>query len=280
MSDMAWIESHTTLGRHRKLIEAARPLRLRPVYLMGHLHALWHATLEQAEDGDLSSWSDDMIAHAAEYPGEPSEFVRRLFAAKWLDGDLDAQPRKVLVHDWLDYAGLYLTRKYGTRGKEKLNAIWLKHGREYGAKQVLYNSRSARCTTPARTSDGLVLNSEGESTKAEDQRQDAQTPPKEEVLESHAPFPPALDVPVFHAAWGEWLAYRRSMGWKIPKSKTIALRFKEFETWGVEAAVESIHQSIRNAWQGLFKPKQSPPQVSPRAGNIFGSRRYVEPNAG
>lgn len=279
---MAWIESHTQLGRHRKLIEAARSLRLRPVYLMGHLHALWHATLEQAEDGDLSSWSDDMIAHAAEYPGEPSEFVRRLYAARWLDGDLDAQPRRVLIHDWLDHAGLYLTRKYGNRGKEKLAAIWSKHGREYGAKQVLYSSSSASCTTSACTSDGLVINSQEELVSCAEEIPKP-NPPKGD-LKGQVAFPPALDHPDFHAAWEEWLDFRRSMRWKLPAEKTVASRFKEFEAWGKDAAIESIQQSIRNAWQGLFPPKKNSHGKAlangENYGHAFGSRRYREPSAG
>jgi len=75
---MAWIESHTILIRHRKLIDLSHDLRLRPVYVMGHLHALWHAALEQAEDGDLSQWSDEFIASSACYPGSAPQFVSLL----------------------------------------------------------------------------------------------------------------------------------------------------------------------------------------------------------
>lgn len=121
---MPWIESHTVLLHHRKLIELARDLRLKPAHCMGHLHALWHAALEQREDGDLSSWSDDFIAAAADYSGDAPLFVSLLRTRGWLDG--------ALIHDWLDYAGRYLTAKYKTRDRERLSAIWSKHGRVYG----------------------------------------------------------------------------------------------------------------------------------------------------
>jgi hypothetical protein len=86
---------------------------------MGHLHSLWHAALEQQEDGDLSSWSDEFIAQMADYPGDAPQFVRLLQKHNWLEG-------KVL-HDWLDYAGKYLTAKYRTANPKKLRQILSKH---------------------------------------------------------------------------------------------------------------------------------------------------------
>lgn len=131
---MAWIESHTVLIRHRKLIETARALRLKPVYLLGHFHALWHAALEQQEDGDLSSWTDDLIAEYSCYEGDAAKYVSLLDQFGWLDGRL--------LHDWLDYAGLYLTKKYSTSNRAKLIAIWKKHGQVYGSQdQPLVNKQ-------------------------------------------------------------------------------------------------------------------------------------------
>lgn len=121
---MPWIESHTVLIRHRKLIEFSSELRISPAYAVGHLHVLWHAALEQAEDGDLSSWSDEFIATSACYTGGAPRFVSLLQKHKWLEGRL--------IHDWLDYAGLYLTRKYAKDNRPRLVAIWAKHGRTYG----------------------------------------------------------------------------------------------------------------------------------------------------
>lgn len=116
---MPWIESHTVLLRHRKLIELAKDLRIKPVYALGHLHALWHAALEQQEDGDLSSWSDELIAELSGFDGSAPQYVSLLQLHGWLDG-------KVL-HDWLDYAGKYLTAKYRTANPKKLRQILFKH---------------------------------------------------------------------------------------------------------------------------------------------------------
>lgn len=120
---MAWIESHTVLIRHRKLIAMARALRLKPVYLLGHLHALWHAALEQQEDGDLSSWSDDLIAELSGYQGDALQYVSLLQQFGWLDGKL--------IHDWTDYVGRYLESKYRSSNPERLRTIWAKYSSEY-----------------------------------------------------------------------------------------------------------------------------------------------------
>ena len=99
-----WIKSHTVLLRHRKVVGLARELRIPPVYAMGHLHALWHTVMEQQEDGDLSAWSDTMIAEAAAWDGEPKLFTAALRQQRWLDAD-------GRIHDWSEYAGRYLTAR-------------------------------------------------------------------------------------------------------------------------------------------------------------------------
>jgi len=121
---LAWIESHTILIRHRKIIELARELRLRRSYIMGHLHALWHAALEQAEDGDLSQWSDELIAEMSDYPGSAPQYVRLLQKYGFLDNKI--------IHDWLDYSGKYLETKYRSSNPQKIIDIWAKHNIEYG----------------------------------------------------------------------------------------------------------------------------------------------------
>lgn len=112
---MAWIESHTVLMSHRKTLGLARDLRIRKSYAMGHLHALWHTALTQQENGDLSSWTHEMIAECADYPGNAPQFVELLRKHGWMDGDYK-------LHDWWQYAGPYLRGKY-KKSPEKWIAV-------------------------------------------------------------------------------------------------------------------------------------------------------------
>lgn len=126
---MPWIESHTLLAGHRKVLGCARELRIRPVYLIGHLHAFWHTVLEQCEDGDITSWDNEFIAHAALWTGDADRFFEALTNPDrpWIDL---LGGRKV-VHDWLDSAGRYLESRYRTADPLRLVAIWEKHHRVY-----------------------------------------------------------------------------------------------------------------------------------------------------
>ena len=97
----------------------ASHLQVQPVVILGHIHALWHTVLEQQEDGDLAKWSDAFIAQAAHWTGESLIFVNELRQCGFLDGSL--------LHDWIDYAGRYLTSKYRITNPMKLQKILTKH---------------------------------------------------------------------------------------------------------------------------------------------------------
>ena len=122
---MAWVESHTVLIRHRKTVSFALELGIKPVQAVGHLHALWHSALEQAEDGDLSKWTKGFIAAAACWEGDAEKFCKALVDCGWMT-------EAGLLHDWLDYVGRYLRDRYHSKNRAKLVEMWAKHGRSYG----------------------------------------------------------------------------------------------------------------------------------------------------
>lgn len=94
-------------------------------------------------------------------------------------------------------------------------------------------------------------------------------------------YPPELDTPAFRSAWADYLAYRREGKLRPLKPRSVAGQIKEMATWGEPAAIESIRQTIRQSWQGLFAPKgqsagsgYGPTQIK---NDLFGSCR---PDAG
>jgi len=139
--------------RHRKLLATARDLRIKPVYLLGHLHALWHVVLEQQEDGDLSNWTDETIAAAAGFDGDAAKFVSLLTSHKWIDFASTSKR----IHDWLDFAGQYLVTKYARRNRDRLAEIWQKYGRKYGEKGCHSDSNSDSQWTANGLSESLSL---------------------------------------------------------------------------------------------------------------------------
>jgi hypothetical protein len=115
--EMPWIESHTEIERHRKVILMAADLDMPPVHLSGHLHALWHNVLEQQETGCLKDWPNGLIAKMAMYEGDADKFVNLMLKHGFLE------PHMMLIHHWLDYVGKFLWRKYHSSNPAKLNEI-------------------------------------------------------------------------------------------------------------------------------------------------------------
>lgn len=144
---MAWIESHTVLVRHRKVLLTAHDLGIKPVVLVGHLTVFWHAVLEQQEDGNLDGWPSAMIAQAAAWDDDADVFVHALRLRGWIDDHL--------VHDWLDYVGKFLHSKYSTSNPKKLKEIYAMHGYKYGKGKGKYGKVKAQDKRNVSTGEAL-----------------------------------------------------------------------------------------------------------------------------
>lgn len=70
-------------------------------------------------------------------------------------------------------------------------------------------------------------------------------------------MPAELETEAFRAAWADWLAYRRECKVSKYKPRAMAAQLATLAEWGHDVAVESIRQSIRQQWRGLFEPKAS-----------------------
>src|SRR5690606_31920287 len=95
-------ESHQSLAKHKKLLRLAGLLRTDRITLIGHLHLLWWWGLDNADiDGNLGDVTSYEISEAAEWKGDPDEFVSALEQAGFLERYND----HFVLHDWYDYAG-------------------------------------------------------------------------------------------------------------------------------------------------------------------------------
>lgn len=112
---MAWIESHQEIGHHPKTGRLARALNITRPAAIGHLHLLWHWALDYAEDGDLSDFEAGEIAEAMMWGGEPSELLKALTAAGFMDRDADT----LQIHDWDDYAGRLIEQRMANAEKQR-----------------------------------------------------------------------------------------------------------------------------------------------------------------
>ncbi len=74
--------------------------------------------------------------------------------------------------------------------------------------------------------------------------------------------PPELDHPEFHAAWNEWILYRKERKFSPYKPIGLSALFSKLIDWerthGIREVAAALKTSIRNQWRGVFEPKPDP----------------------
>ena len=131
---MAWIESHQSLGNHRKLLTFIRILNISDVEAVGYLHYLWWWSLDNAPDGNLTGIPSDDIAMAGHWnqPGRGRkrnswQFVSALINSHFIDINTELTPNSfelppnstLYLHDWDNYAGKLIDRRRANSERQK-----------------------------------------------------------------------------------------------------------------------------------------------------------------
>lgn len=107
----SWIESHTTMRNHKKLIALCNTLQISRASAIGHLHMLWWWAIENRETGDLTGLFDKDIAIACDWDGEPKVLIDALHATEWL--------KKYHITDWDDYSYRLLVMRQSNRERQR-----------------------------------------------------------------------------------------------------------------------------------------------------------------
>ena len=128
---MAWLEIHQTLRDHRKILEAADALDVKPVTMMGMMVSFWLWAIDNVPDGDVSKIRPRTLARAAQWDGDPEEFIEVLISCGWLDRHEDS----LLIHDWHEYVGKLLERR------EQENTYRIRQRILYGNMRVIKEVR-------------------------------------------------------------------------------------------------------------------------------------------
>lgn len=105
---MAWIQVHQQIKDHRKLLSAADELEIEPAHMLGLLVSFWLWALDNTPSGSLEGISSRMIARAAQWDGDPDEFVNAMENAGLLD---EEKPGVLTIHDWYEYAGKLIDQR-------------------------------------------------------------------------------------------------------------------------------------------------------------------------
>ena len=168
---MLWLKANQTLRKHPKLLHLAA-LTGYPMEFCGFkMLCLWWWALDYVEDGDLSKFfhRTDRGGFRFQKPEDGQKFLCAVLNSGWIDEE------NLFIHDWLDYAGTYLERKYHDRNPVKWKAIQKK--------------RQGQCKDSART-----------SLHGQDQNR------KEEIRKEHIPPlpPPRGRRGLFYTFWAAY----------------------------------------------------------------------------
>lgn len=171
---MDWIESHVALATHPKTKRLARSLGVSKPAVIGHLHLLWGWAARHALDGDLSKFDPFDIAEAAEWDGDPDDFVKALIAcgprdsAGFLDDNLG-------LHDWARYTEKY--RAASTDGKRGAHVKWHTSGKSTPSPDCQYCINEGLVSVPTVDDQAaLDISQDHDSVRSRQAMNDTTTP--------------------------------------------------------------------------------------------------------
>jgi hypothetical protein len=79
------------------------------------------------------------------------------------------------------------------------------------------------------------------------------------------PIPSVILTEAFKTKWAEYVEYRKKRRLAVLIPTSIKAQWAKLAEYGHDGAIESIDQTIRNQWQGLFPPKWDLPNSRPLA---------------
>ncbi|WNX85228.1 hypothetical protein RWV98_02835 [Agathobaculum sp. NTUH-O15-33] len=116
-----WIQVYSNLTTHPKTYALADALHLSGgtvsanITAAGMLLGIWSWAAQNAADGNISGCSSRALADAAGWRKKPETLMQVLISCGWVDRDMD----KRTLHDWEEYAALYMEQVDNQRRKTK-----------------------------------------------------------------------------------------------------------------------------------------------------------------
>ena len=188
---MAWIESHTNLDRHSKLIRFQTAMRWSRNETVGFLHRFWWSVLEVSPSGDVTALTSPEVM--SETLNMKLDIVRDAIQRLEEFGFIERNGENVYVHDWLDYAGRFLRSKFSKK-RETLVSIWALHGKDYGDKDETDTQptprRNSTDTPPTRTIPNLTVPNQKDKESKPPEKSPAGQPPDNQNPKVNGTEPP------------------------------------------------------------------------------------------
>jgi hypothetical protein len=92
---------------HPKMKKLARLLNINLWGAVGIMESLWHFAQRYAPTGDVGKFTNEELADALDWKGDPEELVSALVESRWLDNHDEC---RLCVHDWADHCDRAVTK--------------------------------------------------------------------------------------------------------------------------------------------------------------------------
>lgn len=142
---MFWIKCYTDLRGHPKFNKLMNMLNVKSENeLEGGLIDFWKWCIKYVEDGDLNKYAIEQIRNPFQSTVSSKEFVDSLITCGFID------EKTMYIHDWLDYVGDYLCRKYAHNKPkyEAIKAMYKKEPKENKIKPVKETKKEVKPKEP------------------------------------------------------------------------------------------------------------------------------------
>jgi hypothetical protein len=83
--------------------------------MAGHLHFLWWWCMDYAMDGDITKYTTQQLADAAEWEQDANEFVAALVGCGFIDRDNNSTK----IHDWYDFCGELIKKRLARKDEKR-----------------------------------------------------------------------------------------------------------------------------------------------------------------
>ena len=253
-----WIESHTSLPRHRKTKRLSRRLGISIRDTVGCLHMLWYYAADFAPSGNLDGHAPEDIASGCDWDGDSREFVEALTDSGWLE----STPAGLVVHDWDDY-----NRQYRERQKAA------QRQRDKRARESESHESHCDVTVTSRATDR-----QDKTDRQEEEARDGLLPVDNLSEEEKAALNRLRSVEGYHFDYGKDLAYLRQLTLDFPQVDVLE-QVAGWAAWTLDhplVANSKPHSQLRNRCANAIKfgqtkapppPKRdfrvAPPPLSP-----------------
>jgi DnaD/phage-associated family protein len=244
LSSSNWLELHSDLPDHPKVMYCASLLKVDPDLLIGKLCRLWLWALNNRESGKFLACETSLIADKMRWNKKADNLISALcsIAPGECAGFLYKTEDGYEIYHWQEYAGRLLDKRRKDRERKAERAAQSNGNSNGNPPEIHPNNK--------KTSDGMRSEVAGITLNP------LPLTPNELALSAREESPesefPEMTEEAFNALSGFGILYEQTTGSPVPSALAEQLRFRLAEHADPELVKEALRQSIGKRNEGAY----------------------------